>query len=251
MVTPNKILIAVVATAAALAAFWYFALAPQREQAAKLKADISAKQGEVATAKSSLAGYEQSRANYKSNYATLVRLGKAVPEDDEVRSLMVQLDDASRGTGVDFRTIQVGGSGGAAPSTSSSTGTGTSAQSPPPGAVAVGNAGFSAMPFTFSFNGNFFNLTRFFTRLEHFVTERNQQLNVTGRLLRLENIDLQVGQGGFPQIKAQIGASSYIVPPTQSVTAGATPQAPAAATPAPSSGPSAPTTPATATGATP
>src|SRR3954447_15762749 len=206
MVTQNKTLImivAVVATIAALAAFWFLALAPQREQAAKLKTDISAKQGEIATNKAALAGYQKSRASYKSNYATLVRLGKAVPEDDEVRSLMVQLDDAARGTGVDFSTIQVGG--GAAAGTSAPT---TGAQSPPPGAVSVGTAGFSAMPFSFSFTGNFFNLTRFFTRLEHFVTERNQQLKVTGRLLRLETIDLQVDPSGFPQMKAQIGASS-------------------------------------------
>src|SRR3954452_10383225 len=151
MVTQNKTLImivAVVATIAALAAFWFLALAPQREQAAKLKTDISAKQGEIATNKAALAGYQQSRASYKRNYATLVRLGKAVPEDDEVRSLMVQLDDAARGTGVDFNTIQVGGG------TGTTAGTGTSAptagaQTPPPGAVSVGTAGFSAMPFNF------------------------------------------------------------------------------------------------------
>src|SRR3954469_9055299 len=144
MVTQNKTLIAivaVVATVAALAAFWFLALTPQREQAAKLKTDISAKQAEAATAKAALAGYEQSRASYKSNYATLVRLGKAAPEDDEVRSLMVQLDDAARGTGVDFSTIQVGGSSGAAASTSTPA---AGAQSPPPGAVSVGAAGFSA-----------------------------------------------------------------------------------------------------------
>src|SRR3954452_15210140 len=139
MVTSYKIPIAVVATAAALAAFWFLALAPQREQAAKLQTDISAKQGEVATAKAALAGYEQSRAGYKSNYATLVRLGKAVPEDDEVRSLIVQLDDPARGTGVDFSTIQVGGGSTAAAGTSAPA---AGAQAPPPGAVSVGTAGF-------------------------------------------------------------------------------------------------------------
>src|SRR4051794_27030405 len=153
MVTQNKTLIAivaVVATAAALAAFWFLALAPQREQAVKLKTDISAKQSEIATNKAALAGYEQSRASYKSNYATLVRLGKAVPEDDEVRSLMVQLDDAARGTGVDFSTIQVGGSGGSAAAAGTTT-PATGAQAPPPRAGSVGTAGVSAMPFSFSF----------------------------------------------------------------------------------------------------
>ena len=86
------------------------------------------------------------------------------------------------------------------------------------------------------------------------MTLRNEQLNVTGRLLRLETIDLQVDQDGFPNIRAQIGASSYLVPETQGLTAGATAQGPAAATPAstpaPAGGPAAPTTTATVTGAT-
>ena len=54
-------------------------------------------------------------------------------------------------------------------------------------------------------------------RMERFVTLRNEKMNVTGRLLRLESIDLQVDQDGFPNIRAQIGANSYLVkPPTAS-----------------------------------
>ena len=70
---------------------------------------------------------------------------------------------------------------------------------PPPGAVSVGSAGFSAMPFTFSFKGTFSNLSQFFARMERFVTLRNKQMNVTGRLLRLESIDLQVDHGRVPE----------------------------------------------------
>jgi hypothetical protein len=249
----NKILIAVVATAAALGAFWFLALAPKRDEAAKLDKDIAAKQAEVSTAKATLTGYQKARDHYKTNYATMVRLGKAVPEDDDVRSLVVQLDSAAGGTGVDFRTIQVGGGNGPAAGATTTAAGGTGG--PPPGAVSVGSAGFSAMPFTFSFKGSFGNLSQFFTRLERFVTLRNERMNVTGRLLRLESIDLQVDQTGFPQIRAQIGASSYLVPATQGLTAGATPQGPAATTTAAaqpaSASKSAATTTATVTGATP
>ena len=169
-----------------------------------------------------------------------------MPEDDDVRSLLVQLDAEAGGTGVDFRTVQVGGAASdAAPEGSTTVA--------PPGAVAVGSAGFSQMPFTFSFRGTFSNLSQFFSRMERFVTLRNEKMNVTGRLLRLESIDLQVDQAGFPNIRAQIGASSYLVPETQGVTVGATPAGPAATqttTPAPAGGPTVPTTPATVTGAT-
>ena len=114
----------------------------------------------------------------------MVRLGKAVPEDDDVRSLLVQLDAEAGGTHVDFRTIQIGG-------TARRRGRGRRGRhddgAVPPGAVAVGTAGFSAMPFTFSFRGDFANLSQFFARMERFVTLRNEKMNVTGRLLRLES----------------------------------------------------------------
>jgi hypothetical protein len=256
-----KLLIAVAVTAAAIAAFWFLALAPKREEAAKLQTKIDAKKGELATAQQTLSSYESSRKNYSSNYATVVRLGKAVPDDDDVRSLLVQLDSAAIGSGVDFRTVQVGGAGGAAAAPAATTnpdGTPIAATTaaPPPGAVTVGTAGFSAMPFTFAFEGGFSHLSQFFSRLERFVTLRNDRMNVTGRLLRLESIDLKVEQGGFPRIRAEIGANSYLVPPTQGLTAGATPQGPATTTPPaagatpPAGGPAVPTTPATVTGAT-
>ena len=176
----------------------------------------------------------------------MVRLGKAVPEDDDVRSLLVQLDADADGTNVDFRTIQVGGTTVAAPAADPSAA--ATGATPPPGAVAVGSAGFSAMPFTFSFRGTYANLSQFLSRMEKFVTLRNEQVNVTGRLLRLESIDLQVDQAGFPRIRAQIGASSYLVPATQGLTAGATPSAPAATTTAATpGGPAVPTTTATVT----
>jgi hypothetical protein len=253
-VTKNKtLLIAVVAAAAATAAFWFLVLAPKREEATALEAQISTKQSEVAAAQQTLVSYQKSKANYGKNYASVVRLGKAVPEDDDVRSLLVQLDAEAGGTHVDFRTIQIGGSG--APSAAAADAAGATGTKPPPGAVSVGSAGFSAMPFTFSFRGTFGNLSQFFSRMERFVTLRNKQLNVTGRLLRLETIDLQVDQAGFPNIRAQIGANSYLVPETQGLTAGATAQGPGtatpAATPAPGGGPAVPTTTATVPGATP
>jgi hypothetical protein len=247
-----KLLIAVAVTAAAISAFWFLALAPKREEAAKLQTKIDAKKGELATAQQTLSSYESSRKNYSSNYATVVRLGKAVPDDDDTRSLLVQLDAAAARTGVDFRTITVGGAAGA-PAANTVATPGATGQAPPPGAVSVGSAGFSAMPFSFSFRGSFFNMSSFFSRLERFVSVRNARMDVTGRLLRVESVTLKPDQTGFPRIRAEIGASSYLVPSSEGLTAGATPKGPAGATPAPpaAGGGTASATTATVTGVTP
>jgi hypothetical protein len=134
---------------------------------------------------------------------------------------MVQLDSAAGKSRVDFRTIAVGGGSAPAP------GTAKSSTSLPPGAV-IGAAGFPTMPFSFTFGGSFFRLSDFFSRLERFVTVRNQQIGVTGRLLTLDSISLEPDQGGFPNIKAEVSATSYLVAPDQGLTAGATAQGPTA-----------------------
>jgi Tfp pilus assembly protein PilO len=251
-VSRNKILIPVVALVAAAGAFWFLALAPKRAEIAKLDSDISAKQAEVEQSKQLVAGYERAKGNYRANYAKLAGLGKAVPADDDVRSLIYQLDDAARRSNVDFRALTVGASDGAAggqPAQPAAAGT----KAPPPGTVPIGSAGFSAMPFSLSFKGSYFNLSDFFTRLERFVTVQNNNIDVTGRLLLLGSINVtpQPSQDGkATELVAQVGAATYLVPPTEGVAGAATPTAPAgtAAAPAPS-GTTPPTTTATITGA--
>jgi Tfp pilus assembly protein PilO len=251
-VSRNKILIPVVALVVAAGAFWFLALAPKREEIAKLDSDIAAKQAEVEQSKLLVAGYEKAKANYRTNYAKLASLGKAVPADDDVRSLIVQLDDAARRSNVDFRALNVGAADGAAtgqPAQPAAAGT----TAPPPGTVPIGSAGFSAMPFSLSFKGSYFSLSNFFTRLERFVTVQNDNNDVTGRLLLLGSINVtpQPTEGGKPgELVAQVGAATYLVPPAEGVAGEATPTAPAGAGAAPApSGTTPPTTTATITGA--
>jgi Tfp pilus assembly protein PilO len=244
----NTMIIAVVAVAAVAGAYWFMLLAPKRELATTLSSQIAVKETELQTAQAEEAKNLQARASYRTNYATVARLGKAVPADDDVRSLMVQIDGAAGSSHVDFRSITVGGSGGA-PAEELAAG----AVAPPPGSSPVGTAGFSTMPFTLAFKGSYFNLGNFFQRIDRFVTVRDRGLDVTGRLVLLNNIIL-TPDGKFPSVKAQITATTYLVPTTEGLLAGATATGPAtgaagAAKPTPA--PAAPaTTTATISGAT-
>jgi hypothetical protein len=245
----NKLVIVALAFAGLAAAYWFLVLAPKRAEVVKLDKDIAAKQTELDSAQALLGTYKKAREGYAGNYSTVVRLGKAVPEQDDTRSLLVQLDSAADTSGIDFRSMTVGGSTGAPVATPVA-----GAAAPVPGAV-VGTAGFSVMPLTFSFRGNFFNMSKFFSRLEHFVTVDNSKINVTGRLLRVESITLKPDTLGFPNLRAEIGASSYLTPDAQGLTAGATAAGPAggttAAAPAPAGTATPATTTATVTGVTP
>jgi hypothetical protein len=253
MTRRNQILISVAAFGAVVVAFYFLALAPKREEVARLDGEVAAKQAEVQAARAVLSSYEEARAGYKANYARLARLGKAVPGDDDIRSLLVQLEDASDLTGVDFQKIELttslaGSEGTSAPADAAATPAGTLASAP--GTVPFAGGTLAAMPFSFTFNGGFFDLSNFLARVEHFVTMRNDRLGVTGRLLRLETLQLQAGPAGYPEMAAQIGAASYLVPPTEGVQTGATGDAAGGATPpAGPDGTTPGTTTATATGA--
>ena len=215
----TRILIAVVAVAGAGFGYWKLDLQPKRAEAAKLEQEVSTKEAELAQTQALIGTYEGARAAYKDNYATVVRLGKAVPGDDDTKSLVVQLDAAAKRSDVDFDTLNINGSGGGGA-------TGSDAAPIAPGAI---NAGaFSAMPFALSFSGDFKTLGNFLSRLERFVTLKGDKIAVSGRLMRVEKLQLVPDSNvGWPALVASIGAASYIVPDTPAVdaTAGTTSQA--------------------------
>jgi hypothetical protein len=251
----NSILIVAVAFIAAAGAFWMLVLTPKRDEAAALSKQITVKQAALSQAEAEVASYEKARRAYPGNYTKIARLGKAVPIDDDVRSLLIQLNSAAKRSDVDFRTINLEQSGGA--TTPSAGGSPAAGAAPtPPGSSSVGSAGFATMPFSFEFKGSFFKLGQFFNRLDRFVKVKNNNVDVTGRLLLLNSISLAPDAlKGFPVITAQVKASSYLLPGTQDQLEGASAAGPtaaaAAAAPADSSTPPATTTTATVSGVNP
>jgi Tfp pilus assembly protein PilO len=211
-----RILIAAVVALAAVAGYWKLALAPKRQEAARLEQQLATAQSQLATAQTTLSTYRQAKVAYRPNYATTVRLGKAVPADDDSRSLLVQLDYAAKHSGVDFSNIDVGSASASSGPTTATTSSGDS--SLPPGAISAGT--YSELPFQLAFTGDFGGLTNFFGRLQRFVTVHGDKVLVGGRLLRIESIDIEPGDGGWPTISAKMGASAYIVPAAQGLKQG-------------------------------
>jgi hypothetical protein len=245
-VTKNRVLIGVVAALAVVAAYWFLLLAPKREEAAALAAQVEQTQAAVAQAESTLASYREAQAAYKSLSATVARLGKAVPSDDDVRSLVVQLESAATASQVNFRSIDVSAGGSSAPADAA-----TAAATPagPPGATPMGSAGFSSMAFNLQFKGSYLRLAELFARLERFVKLNGDRIDVSGRLLRVEGVTLSPNGGDYRHLNATVNASAYLVPATESLSLDA-PAAGSTTTPPAGGGTTPPvTTTATSTGA--
>ena len=113
-------------------AYWFLLLAPKRQEASDAAATLAKAEKRLDRAEAQVAETERAKTSFASDYADLVRLGKAIPTSVDMPSLIVQLDSAARGTRIKFRKIgtsEEGGTGAPAPAASApAPGTGNGSQ---------------------------------------------------------------------------------------------------------------------------
>jgi hypothetical protein len=91
-----------------LLGYWFLILGPKRDEASKLGEQLTEAQQTRDDASSQAAQLEGSKDSYAKDYETVVRLGKAIPATLDMPSLLVQLEDASKGTGIRFSRVRAG-----------------------------------------------------------------------------------------------------------------------------------------------
>lgn len=213
MTRRDRTVISVVAVIALIVVGWFVLVAPKRSEAGKLSTQITLAQRQLTVEQQAVAIGEAARREYNAYYSQLAQLSQAVPADDAVPQLIEQLQHAAGTTGVDFRSLALGGSGATATATTSAQATpGAAAAQPLPPGVVLGASGVPEEPFSLSFQGSFFHLTDFLGRLQRFVRATNKKVLVSGRLLTISSVSFGAGPKGFPQITAQIQATTYLVP---------------------------------------
>lgn len=252
MTAASKAILAMLIVAALAVAFWVLALAPKRDEAKKLGGQISRLKSSLAAHHAEVTEAEDARDEFPANYQQLVVLGKAVPGDDDTASLLVQLNTIAKRSKVRFSDFTLSASGGgstpppATPAQGSGGGSSATPASNPvspteaaasvmPLGASVGPAGLAVMPYELTFSGSFFKLADFIKGLDSLVKTTNEQVDVSGRLITIDSFSLEAEQSfGFPRLQATFKVTTYLTPPDEGVTAGATPAGPGsgAATPA-------------------
>lgn len=230
MTARDRTVLIVLAVVAAVGGFWYLAISPKKKDAADLSTQIQTAQQRLDTARQNAADAAGAKAAYVHDYATVARLGEAVPVEDDVPSLVYQLQATAKRDHIDFRSIKLGGSSGApaAPATTTDTASASAAQLPP--GATVGTAGFPTMPFTFDFRGSYFDMQRFLRSINGLTALHGKRISVNGRLLTVDGVALAAAPEGFPKVEATVAATAYLLPADEGLTAGATPAGPAGAT---------------------
>jgi hypothetical protein len=91
----------------AIAAFWFLALAPKREKLSALDKDVAEARQTLEVAKQEKVKFARDQIAFPRLYASLGRLGKAVPADQDVPSLLVQLNHAAAKANVNFHSVEL------------------------------------------------------------------------------------------------------------------------------------------------
>jgi len=234
-------IVAMLLVAALALGFWVLLLSPKRGEAAKLGKQVEQAEASLAGHRAEVAAAEEARSRFPVDYQRLVVLGKAVPASDETASLLVQVTGLSERAHVQFSSITLnsegGGGGEEAPPASSSgepvSATEAAAALLPLGAT-IGPAGLAVMPYTLTFNGNFFQIADFLKGLDALVKSHNEGVAVGGRLVTVNSFSLAPGESTEPgepapsgdELTATFSVTTYLTPPNQGVTAGASPSGP-------------------------
>jgi len=248
----NPTVIASVLLALIAGAFWFIGLSPKRERATQLDAQVAKLRAEADSEREAAATAADAKAEFGGDYQQLVLLGKAVPAADDTASLLVEMNRIAQKTGVQFRSIELDSSGASAPAPapapvpapapapaapvdgSAATpvvatvpATETAAAALPIGA-SIGSAGLGVMPYKLSFRGGFFSAADFIAGLDRLVRTKTGNVAVNGRLVTIDGFSLvPSAASGFPDLDATFAVTTYVTPPAQGVTAGATATAPA------------------------
>lgn len=255
MKSATRPIVAMLVVAAAAIAFWTLILSPKRSEADKLGAQVEQLTASVEAARGELSRALAAEHTFPSAYHQLVELGQAVPATDETPSLLVELESLAARSGVEFQSIQLEGEGEAAPEATATTTTSPEAGSsatgvpaaetvPPteveasllPLGASIGSAGLAVMPYSLQFKGTFFGVAEFIGRVDSLV-KSGAKMKVDGRLVTINAFSLAPGtgegggegsgNGAAPELQASFSVTTYLTPPGQGITAGASPSAPA------------------------
>lgn len=216
----NLAVVGLLAVAVLGAAFWMLALSPKREEAAALEAEVTQLKSTLAQHEAEIVAGEEAREGFPVDYQKLVVLGKAVPGDDDVASLLVQLNRIAGDAGVTFSNLQLSGGGGGGEEAAPETAAPTEGATPTEAAAAllplgatIGSAGLGVMPYTLTFEGSFFAIADFIKGLDSLVQTQNERVRVDGRLMTIDEFSLSGGGEETSTLSANFTVTTYLTPP--------------------------------------
>ncbi len=193
---PNvQIGLAVVWCAILVAAGWFLLVSPQRAKAVELAKQADDTQAQIDANRQAMLLQKHPAAPLR--VAELFKLTKAMPNQEDMAGVILQLSRAAEASGVRFTSIT--------PSDQSN------------------GSGFTKRRISITFVGNFYGLSDFLFRLRNLVAVRGGQLEASGRLFTVETVRFEEGPDLFPEIQASLDVGVYMYGTPATTTPGTVP----------------------------
>jgi hypothetical protein len=160
---------------------WFLLISPQRSRATSTDDEIAEVQAQIVQAR--LAA-DQAENAQPVRTADLFRLTKAMPSDNDIAGVLLELSKTAGETGIVFEQIIPGPT------------------------VAAGT--FRAQPIDLVFTGNFYSLSDFLYRLRNLVSVQRGRLLANGRLFSVDKLQFVEADSKFPNIRALLTVSALL-----------------------------------------
>jgi Tfp pilus assembly protein PilO len=189
----DRVVLAIVAAAALVGAFYMLALKPERQKASALQTQIATQQQSLASAQQSYNIGRAAQSALKTDGAQWAALKLAVPAQSNIPALLRLLEKSAAADHVAMTSLTLAGSAGASASTASTSATGTAAPSATP------------VPIQLNFTGGYVALNKLVSKLTGLVAVAHGSVHATGPLLSINSVTLS----GSKSLTGNVSATIY------------------------------------------
>lgn len=170
----------------ALVALWYFFLiSPKKTEISEVNEQAKVEKEAYERNTARLKNLDQERAAAQEARGDLMKLDKLIPGDEQIPSLIVELQNSANQAGIDFVKIE-------------------------PDLSTPGVGGATVIPIEMKFEGRFFDVNEFLYRVENYARLEGSEVNVSGRFLSVVEITMEEGEFlGWDNVTVTLGINAY------------------------------------------
>lgn len=179
------IILAAIGLVALIAVWYFFLISPKRSEITTVNEEARVEQETYERNTARLKKLDQERMAAQESRGELLKLEKLIPGDEQIPSLIVELQQSANDAGIDFVRIE-------------------------PDLAVTASDGSAVIPIQIKFEGRFFDVNEFLYRVENYARLEGNEVNVSGRFLSVVDIKLEEGEfKKWDYVTVTLGINAY------------------------------------------
>lgn len=179
------IILAAIGLLALIAVWYFFLISPKRSEITTINQEKKVEKETYDRNTARLKKLDQERVAAQESRGELLKLDKLIPGDEQIPSLIVELQKSANDAGIDFVRIE-------------------------PDLAVTSSDGSAVIPIQIKFEGRFFDVNEFLYRVENYARLEGNEVNVSGRFLSVVDIKLEEGEfKKWDYVTVTLGINAY------------------------------------------